>query len=179
MSALVLSRMDVRTGSFSHGYPHWFFLLHGSHWFPSLSWITLVPWIASLAWMSTLVPSLAWMSTLVSSLTLMKSFTRMCFYLSLPLPVYYIQETRHWCFYYEIIQASVAKNLLCGGRKFGNRQNEGKTDRHTHEPSTVTLAAHAHQGLITEAVLQRWLEGTGGTPQSWATLTVLKDIARP
>ena len=33
------------------------------------------------------------------------------------------------------------------------------------------------QDKITEAILQRWLEGTGRKPQSWATLiTVLKEI---
>ena len=33
--------------------------------------------------------------------------------------------------------------LARGGRKRGNRQ----TDRHTHEPSTVILAAHVRKGL--------------------------------
>ena len=35
------------------------------------------------------------------------------------------------------------------GRKRGNRQNDGQTDRQTYRPSTVTLAAHARRGLIT------------------------------
>ena len=34
-----------------------------------------------------------------------------------------------------------------------------------------------NQNRITEAILQRWLEGTGRTPQTWATLvTVLREI---
>ena len=33
------------------------------------------------------------------------------------------------------------------------------------------------QNRITEAVLQKWLEGTGRTPQTWATLiTVLREV---
>ena len=49
------------------------------------------------------------------------------------------------------------------------------------DTGTITDAIEAQhrpdQNRITEAILQKWLQGTGRTPQSWATLiTVLREI---
>ena len=42
---------------------------------------------------------------------------------------------------------------------------------------TIEALHRPDQNRVTEAVLQRWLQGTGRTPQSWATLiTVLREI---
>ena len=43
--------------------------------------------------------------------------------------------------------------------------------------SNIEAQYRPDQTRISEAILQRWLEGTGRKPQSWATLvTVLKEI---
>ena len=43
--------------------------------------------------------------------------------------------------------------------------------------ATIEAQYRPDQTRITKAILKRWLEGTGRTPQSWATLiTVLREV---
>ena len=69
----------------------------------------------------------------------------------------------------KITEEVTGKNRVLGIRLL-NDDNGAITDNieHKHSPNSTR---------ITEAIFQRWLQGTGKSPQSWATLiTVLKEI---
>ena len=50
--------------------------------------------------------------------------------------------------YIDRLHVSVYTHVLTLRMRNGKGINNGQTDRHTHRPSTVTLAAHARRGLI-------------------------------